>query len=140
MSSTTFRSGSTRLTVIRAAACSTGRSGMRSSDGNAHGDRVSWWRRVSSPLFVELHWLDGLTWRMLAMTIAIVSPTMIGTTIRGMQYGDVGMPPVMPAFVFEAFALPILVAALSNLRRPALPLPLILIVALLLVSLVGRGV
>src|SRR5438046_986775 len=106
----------------------------------ANRDGTPRWRRVVSPLFVELHWLDGLTWRMLAMTLAIVAPTVIGNVIMGMQYGDVGMPPVLPAFVFEAFALPIVVAALLNLRRRALPLPVILIVAVLLVSLIGRGV
>src|SRR5437763_12195760 len=110
MSSTTSRWVSIPPTAIRAGACFTERSGMRSSNGNANSDRAPWWRGVVSPLFVELHWLDGLTWRMLAISLAIACPTLIGTTIRGMQYGDVGMPPVLPAFVFEAFALPILVA------------------------------
>src|SRR5438105_2658536 len=97
--------------------------------------RTPWWHRIVSPLLVELHWLDGLTWRMLAMTTAIVAFPAIGQVISAMQKGYVGLPLFVPGFVFEGFALPIVVVALSNLRRPALPLPVILIVGVLFVSL-----
>src|SRR6266704_3019535 len=89
----------------------------------------AWLSRLVSPLFVELRWLDGLTWRVLGITTAIAAMMVSIPVIVGLRYMETYGPLLLVAtgYLLEGFAIPIIGVALTNLRRPKLPLPVILI-------------
>ncbi|MEO8752270.1 MAG: histidine kinase [Casimicrobiaceae bacterium] len=103
-------------------------------------ERAPWWRRALSPLHVELHWLDGLTWRLLGLAAAISAVLCIGSVAIAAHNGEYApMLLNVATTALTGLAIPIIAIALSNLCRPTLPLPAILVVAVLSGALLGRS-
>src|SRR6266496_1364167 len=106
---------------------------------NAKGPSLR--RRAVKLLFVELRWLDGLTWRLLGMAAAITVVLCVGgvsIVLQNHQYASLLLN--FATTLLTGLAIPIIVIVLSNLRRPALPLPVILVVAVLTGAALGRSV
>lgn len=98
------------------------------------------WRRAAPLLFVELRLLDGLTWRLLGMSAAITAVLCVGGVAIMLQTRNYAAQLLnVWTTLLTGFAIPIIAIALSNLRRPALPLPLILVIAVLSGATLGRA-
>ncbi|MEO8136221.1 MAG: histidine kinase [Betaproteobacteria bacterium] len=106
-----------------------------------HEERAPLWRRAASLLFVELRWLDGLTWRMLGMATAITAVLCVGGIAIALQHQEYASQLLNVATtMLTGLAIPFIAIVLSNLRRPALPLPAILVIAVLSGAVLGRSV
>jgi sensor histidine kinase YesM len=97
-------------------------------------------RRAMQLLFVELRLLDGLTWRLLGMSAVITAVLCVGSVAIALQSRDFASPLLnLVTTSLTGLAIPIIAISLSNLRRPALPLPLILVIAVLGGATLGRA-
>jgi signal transduction histidine kinase len=105
-----------------------------------NGERAPLWRRAMSPLSVEVRLLDGLTWRILGMATVITAVLCVGGVAIMLQTRNYAAQLLnVSTTLLIGFAIPITAIALSNLRRPALPLPLILVIAVLSGATLGRA-
>lgn len=94
-------------------------------------------RRVAAPLLIELHLLDGVTWRFIGLTVLVGALLSVGDCAALIRDEPWLALHVLDDNVTAGLLILFTGAALLNLRRPQLPRPAALIIAVLFGSLIG---